>query len=106
MTDFALAKLPRIRSYKTILHYNPNIHGVEFQNLPRSVTDEEFQTRLQRGAETIFRRIEEIKAEKAENGINWTPPDYHFVRCELDAIGLKCENPSSCEGILDVHGSR
>ncbi|KAE9365026.1 hypothetical protein N431DRAFT_430587 [Stipitochalara longipes BDJ] len=105
MTDFALLKFPRMRSYKTIMHFDPNIRGVEFYNLPRRITEEEFQARLQRGAETIFTRIAAIKADKTREGVVWNPPAYQFVRCERDAAGLKCEKPTSCQGTLDGSAS-
>jgi hypothetical protein len=98
MTDFALMKFPRVRSYKTVIHFNPNIRGVEYRNLPGRLTERGFQQRLDAAVEVIFTRIDAIKTSKALEGANWEPPAYHFVRCGRDAAGLKCEKPGSCEG--------
>ncbi|PMD31826.1 hypothetical protein L207DRAFT_186763 [Hyaloscypha variabilis F] len=100
MTDFAIPQFPRLRSHKTVVHFDPSIQGVEYRGLPGQLTEEEFQTRLQRGAEGIFRRLEAIKANKTQEGGSWEPPSYHFVRCERDAAGLKCEIAPSCTGTL------
>jgi hypothetical protein len=101
VTDFAVMKFPRLRSYKTVLHFNPDIRGVEFYNLPRQLTKEEFQQRLDAVVENTSRRIEAIKANKELDGLDWEPPAYSFVRCERDAVGIKCEQPRSCQGYLD-----
>ena len=101
MTDFALATFPRMRSYKTIVHFNPSIQGVEFQNLPTRITEEGFQTRIQLGADRILQRIEETKTMRTEEGLSWEPPAYYFVRCEREVAGLECEKPNTCSGYLD-----
>ena len=106
MTDFAFAKFPRMRSYKTVVHYDSNIRGVEFQNLPIRITEEEFRTRMLSGADRIYWRIEKVKAERAEAGTEWEPPTYQISRCEREAVGLECEKPNICEGYLDVSVSR
>jgi hypothetical protein len=100
MTDFAVMKFPRLRSYKTVLHFNPDIRGIEFYNLPRQLTEDEFQQKLDAVVENTSRRIEAIKANKELESLNWEPPAYSFVRCERDAAELKCEKPGSCEGYL------
>jgi hypothetical protein len=102
MTDFALTKFLRMRSCKLMIHFDPNIRGVEYQNLPGRLTETGFQRKVDAAVRTISTRIDAIKASKALEGVNWEPPTYSFVRCGLDAAGLKCEKPGSCDGRLDA----
>lgn len=102
MTDFAISKFPRLRSYKTVLHFDPNIRGVEYQNLPGHLTERDFQQRLEAAVERILSRVEEIKESKSNEGLDWEPPAYTFVRCELDSAGVECRTPGSCLGYFDT----
>jgi 2EXR family len=103
MTDHALSKFPRLRSYKSVVHYNSNLRGVEFDLLlPGEISEERFGQQLDGMVASISRRIEEIKVTKARDGLDWEPPIYHFVRCERNLAGLKCGDQISCDGLLDT----
>jgi hypothetical protein len=92
MTDFALTKFLRMRSCKLMIHFDPNIRG-EYQNLAGRLTETGFQRKVDAAVRTISTRIDAIKASKALEGLSWEPPTYSFVRCGLDAAGLKCLMP-------------
>lgn len=100
MTEHAVMKFPRLRSYKSVPHFHPHLRGVEFIGLPAHISDESFQEKLDAIAASIKRCIEELRAAKALERPGWEPPVYHFLRCQRDAGGSKCKSTFSCDGIL------
>lgn len=85
-----------------MIRFDPNIRGVEYQNFAGRLTETGFQRKVDALVRTISTRIDAIKASKALEGLSWEPPIYSFIRCGLEAAGLKCEKPGSCDGRLDA----
>jgi hypothetical protein len=76
-----------------MIHSDPNIRGVEYQNFAGRLTETGLQRKVDAAVRTISTRIDAIKASKALERLSWEPPTYSFVRCGLDAAGLKCLMP-------------
>lgn len=94
MTEHAVIKFPRLRSYKIVLHTRPL--DLSSKPLPEGY----FQGRCDAIAAKISGRIEGLKASKALETPSWEFPVYSFAQCQRDAAGLICASPMGCDGIL------